>query len=361
MSDQPSLFGSLSFTTQGGSREAEQTFLVTMVHQLTELLHRRQFSAEELLANSGLDSTALDRSGRVSLATVCGLVDRARLLTGEPGLGYFLALEKRASMYGVVGLAMSSASTVRDAIEVVVAYAPILYSTALTLDLRVEGDYAFLRLDENADFGTVRDVILISMMLGIETLARALTGRQHSSRIELAIPAPSYQARFAHLVPLWRFGQPANRLVLSASALNWPVLTADPVSFNLLRGLCEVELSQLGLDRRLVERVRRSIVRESGRFRSFDEVATDMGLSSRTLARRLVAQGASFSALVDQERQERALILLRTTNLQIQSVASSLGYASASTFVRAFRSWTGKTPAAYRREARRPPKGWRAK
>jgi AraC-like DNA-binding protein len=343
-----------AMTIHNASREAACTVPATLVQQLIDLVQRWDIPAKELLADSGLGAARLDLSERIPLSVMCGLLSRARLLTNEPGLGYCLGLQQRASTYGYVGLAASNASTVREAIEFALKFAPV-FSTALSLEFRVEGDYALLQLDESVDLGSVRDVVLIHKMLGLETLAHTLTGRQEHAHAEMAMAEPPYNARFAHLVPRWSFGHAANRLVLSASVLDWPILNADPVSHQLLRELCERELSQLGLDRGLVASVRRSLVQDSGRFRSLQEVAEDLGVPRRTLTRRLVAQGASFSALLEQERRERALVLLRASDLPIESVAAKLGYASASIFVRAFRLWTGKTPAAYRREAKLAP------
>jgi AraC-like DNA-binding protein len=240
---------------------------------------------------------------------------------------------------------------VKDAIDLMIRYAPLL-STALSISLRIEGGHAVLRLDENADLGSVRDVILINLVLGLETMACSLTGRRGHAVTEIAIPEPPYNERFAHLVPRWRFGQPANIVVMDAEVLDWPILFADPVAVDLMRAFCERSLAELGFDAALVEAVRRAMARETGGFRSLGEVARRMHLSERTLARRLAERGASFSALVEREREQQALVLLRTSSLSIEAIARRLDYSGASTFVRAFRSWTGRTPAAYRRDGR---------
>jgi AraC-like DNA-binding protein len=334
-------------------RESEHTVPVTLVAQLAELLRRWHIPADELLEGSGLSRAMLeDPLGRIALVTMHGLLDRARLITGEPGLGYYLALQKRVSVYGYLGFAASSAPSVREALQLATRFAPV-FSTAISLELRVDGNEAYLRLDENLDLGGVRDIVLISLMLGLQTIAGALTGKAQEGAADIAIPEPSYQGRFAHLVPRWRFGQLANRIVLDASVLDSPIVTADPMSLKLARTLCERALDELGFDTGLVERVRRTLARGEGGFRSLEDVADEIHLSQRTLKRRLAAQGVSFSTLVERERQEQALALLRSSRFSIEEVAERLDYSNASTFVRAFRRWTGTTPAAYRR--RRPP------
>jgi AraC-like DNA-binding protein len=324
-----------------------------LVSQLVELVERWHIPGDELLAGSGLTKKALeDPLGRFQHTKMCDLLQRARLLTGEPGLGYYHGLGKRASAYGTLGFAALSSSTVRQALELAVKFAPV-YATALTLDLRVEGEITTLRLDENTDLGEARDIVLISMMLGLQTIYSALTGRPQDGSADLAIPEPPYQARFAHLVPKWRFGQPANRIVLDAATLDSPIVTADPTGLRVARSLCEHALDELGFDAGLVQRVRRLVASDEGGFRSLDEVASRVHVSERTLKRRLAAQGVSFSTLAERERREKAMVLLKSSRLSVADVAERLDYSTASTFVRAFRRWTGTTPAAYRR-TRRP-------
>jgi AraC-like DNA-binding protein len=71
-------------------------------------------------------------------------------------------------------------------------------------------------------------------------------------------------------------------------------------------------------------------------------------MSSRTLQRRLADEGVAFAALVDEVRRELALELVRDRARPLGEVAFLLGYAELSPFLRAFRRWTGKTPAAWR-------------
>jgi AraC-like DNA-binding protein len=281
------------------------------------------------------------------------LLARARFLTREPGLGYHLALHDRVSTYGHAGLAASSATTLKGAIELTIRYAA-LFSTALSLSLHIDGGQAFLVFDEEADLLGVRDIVLIHQMLRLEMLGRSLTGQRPLGRAEIAIPEPAYQGQFGHLVPHWRFGQPANRLVMDAALLEAPIVGADPGWHALACSLCEKALSELDFD--LVHRVRRLVVLDAGGFRSPDDVAKEMHLSREALVRRLARQGVSFSTLIEQERREQALALLRSSRLSVDAIARRLGYASASTFVRAFRSWTGKTPNACRREEAAGPR-----
>jgi AraC-like DNA-binding protein len=330
--------------------EKHHTVPVALALQLFELLKRWHIPERELLSDVGLRANALeDPLARLPIATMGRLLERARLLTGEPGLGYYLGLQKRVSLYGYLGFAALSAPSLRQALELAVKYAPI-FSTAISLDLKVGGEVAALRVEEQVDLGAARDIVLVSLMLGLQTIGSALTGRENRLAVDFAMPEPEYHARFAHLAPHWRFGQPSTLLHLDPALLNTPIVTADHGALALARTLCERSLDELGFDAGLADRVRRLISADAGEFRSLEHVATLVHLSPRTLKRRLAAHGVSFSNLVDRERLEKALVLLQSSRLPIEDVAEQLDYATASTFVRAFHRWTGTTPSAYRRE-----------
>jgi AraC-like DNA-binding protein len=333
------------------TREHHQhTVPVALALQLVDLVQRWQVPQRELLEGTALAGAALDDPlERIPISVMCDLLQRARLLTGEPGLGFYLGLKKRASAYGYLGFAAQSARTLREVLEIAIQYAPV-FSTALSIDLSIDGKVASLRVEEHAQFGPARDIVLISMMLGLQTVGASLTGLGGGRGLEFAMPEPDYYPRFAHVAPNSHFGQPVNRILIDAATLDHPIITADATGLQLARQLCERALDELGFDAGLLDRVRRLIPSDQGGFRSLEQVATLVHLSPRTLKRRLAAQGVSFSALLDRERREKALVLLRSSRLGIDMVAERLDYSSASTFVRAFHRWTGTTPAAYRRE-----------
>lgn len=74
-----------------------------------------------------------------------------------------------------------------------------------------------------------------------------------------------------------------------------------------------------------------------------------MHVSTRTLKRRLAVAGTTFSDLLDDLRRERALLLVDDRALTLDQIAYRLGYSDVANFTRAFRRWTGATPAALRK------------
>lgn len=77
-------------------------------------------------------------------------------------------------------------------------------------------------------------------------------------------------------------------------------------------------------------------------------IASELGISARTLQRRLSDQGHSFQGVVDMARQDLAQRLLRETDYSLAEVAFLTGFAEQSGFTRAFKRWAGQTPRSYR-------------
>jgi AraC-like DNA-binding protein len=286
------------------------------------------------------------------MASIVRLFENARDLTGEPGLGYYLALQKRVSMYGYIGFLAQSARTVGEVLALSLKYVPLV-SSALTFELQLEGSSGWLVIEEQASLGSVRDIILTSILLGLQTIRAALTGSSDRSRVEFSFPRPWYYPRFAHVAPNTTFGQPLNRLEVDRRTLELPVVTADPTALRVAQRICEQAFDELGFDKELVGSVRRALPRPEGGFRKLREVASLLHVSSRTLRRRLALEGSSHSVLLERERKLAALRLLRDSRLTLDVIAERLEYASASTFIRAFERWTGQTPSAFRRASRR--------
>ena len=83
--------------------------------------------------------------------------------------------------------------------------------------------------------------------------------------------------------------------------------------------------------------------------RNADDLAAHLGLSARTLHRQLQQEGASLQQLKDAVRRDKAMQLLLKTNKPIKQIAAEVGFANDKSFMRAFRTWTGKTVEELRR------------
>jgi AraC-like DNA-binding protein len=332
--------------------QREYTLPGSLALQLVELVKRWKISPEELLSESGLSEESLEEpEARISVELMGQLADRARTLTGEPGLGYYMGLQKRASIYGFLGFGAMSASTLQEALDFAIRFTPLI-TNALELRLEVEGDVAVLVVEEKVDLGNARDFASPSLLVGLWQIANTLTGQKLAGTADVTMPRPDYFDRFAHLMPPIRFNQPVTRILFNAEVLTLPLVMPDRAALRLARQQCERELRALGYSDKVATRVRNLLPKPSG-FSSVAEVSAALHCSPRTLKRRLAASGTSFSELLEEARRDRALLLLRSSDQSIKQIADQLGYSTLANFVRAFRRWTGQTPKTYRQ----PPFG----
>jgi AraC-like DNA-binding protein len=319
-----------------------------------EVLKPWGIPAADLLKPFGLDETRLEEPGvRVPAEVMNALIVRGRARTGEPAIGVYMGLHRRLSNYGFLGLAAMHARTLRDALELMVEFAPTV-STAMGVRLEVHERHACVRLIENIELGEVRDVVLLSMLIALMRIGHTLTGRELTGQAYVAIARPAYYERFADVLHELTFDAPDTRMVFDAQLLDLPIVAADRAALRLARAQCERALAELQEGGSFVHCVRRLIARPGG-FRTLEEIAERVHLSPRTLRRRLAADGVCFADLIDEERRKEALLLLRSSDRNLRWICEQLGYATLPNFVRAFKRWTGQTPAAYRRTLRKAP------
>jgi AraC-like DNA-binding protein len=349
------------------------TVLAAYARLIVELVAHWSVSPEQLLGPCGLAKADLaDPLARLPLETMLRLIERARALTGEPGLGWYMGLQSRISMYGYLGFGMLSAATIRDAIELLVRFNPLL-GTVLTFRLEVDddADKAAIVIEENTDLGSSRDFVLTGFAVALWQLGSRLSGSTPTSSVSLMIPQPHYFRRitriglpprfvpgrceldaFIPLGPPIRFDQPSNRYTFDRAKLQTTLVMADEAANKLARAHCEQWLGAFAEN--LVERVRRAISTDDG-FRTLAEVARELHVSIRTLKRRLAELGLTFSTLSVEARRDKALLLLRASKLSNDEIADRLGYSTTANFSRAFQGWTRMSPSAYRRQSSSRP------
>lgn len=106
-------------------------------------------------------------------------------------------------------------------------------------------------------------------------------------------------------------------------------------------------------DHELTRRVRRAVAASLAKGQpTIARAAEAADISARTLQRRLLDLGLTYSRLLDEVRLETACRLLERSETNLAEIAAALGYADPANFTRAFQRWTGQTPSAFRRRVR---------
>lgn len=149
------------------------------------------------------------------------------------------------------------------------------------------------------------------------------------------------------------FGSDADEIVFSENVAELPVVTGDPYLNSLLIKFCEEALSEhAAAHSSLRHDLENAIARLLPHGKAHvDNVAAELGMSRRTLGRRLAAEGLTFAGVLAELRVDLAKSQLREGTLTISQIAWLLGYREVSGFTHAFKRWTGKTPREIRAAA----------
>ena len=144
------------------------------------------------------------------------------------------------------------------------------------------------------------------------------------------------------------FGATADEFALNANAGELPLIHADPYLNNLLLKYCEAALTdRRGNVSQLRTRVENAISSLLPHGRGWD-VARSLGMSDRTLARKLSDEGLNFTEVLQQLRRDLAVRYLDDPKLHVSKIAWLLGFNEVSAFTHALKRWTGKTPSQMR-------------
>lgn len=319
--------------------------LAAYAAHLVEVSSRFGVEADELLGPLGLDvGSLLEPSTRLDAPQITALIERARTLTGEPGLGVYLGLAMRASWHGYLGFAVLTAKDVGDALRMGEKYVATR-TNALAFKLIIEDGKASVTVEERIDFGSARDVVLLAVLLGFASIGQALSGRELDGHVEIALEKPDWFDRLdIPRLERIRWNRPVHRLVFDAALLSTPFQLADPAAQKLAADQCERELAALDVSTRFSARVRERVLSDTGVV-EVDAVAKALAVSPRTLKRRLASEGTSYTELLEAERRARAEHLLKNTARSVKEIAAALGYADTAAFSHAYTRWTGKSPS----------------
>lgn len=277
-------------------------------------------------------------------------------LSGDPDFGIHMAewvCRNPEEHFDVLAYAVRSCSTLGEHYGRMVRYVRLIHEgTFLTLEYETH----VARLVHGLRDGSVAARHPTECMLGLAVLQgrRAVGDELVPKEVRFAHSPPASIAELQRVfqAPVL-FDCARNEVVFEATDLDKPQRHAEPRLQEVLERQLEGLMAQLPPDHSLVSRVKGHLVDHllDGEP-AVGTVAAKMRLSSRTLQRRLTDEGTSFAKLLADVRCEEARRHLQKSQTSINEVAFLLGFLEVSAFHRAFKRWTGQTPAEYRRSFR---------
>lgn len=328
---------------------SEGCIRIAPVIPIPDLLSERGIDPAAVFATVGLGLDALaDPDNPVPFTAVGRLIDRCTELTGCRHFGLLLGERGGPGTLGLVGLLMQHSADVEAALRNAILYLH-LHDRGAVVTLRARDGVASVGYALYGPPVGSSDQIADAALAITCNVLRALCGADWAaSEVLLAHRRPAdsrpYQRFFRAPV---RFDAAENAVRFPAKWLRHPLPDTSPDLRAMVHGQLAWLDARYGTD--FPAKVRRMVrtLLVSGEC-SADHVAGLFAMQRRTLSRRLQAEGATFEGILDEIRSQAAREFLRHTEMSIAQISSVVGYADVSAFTRAFRRWTGATPAQWR-------------
>lgn len=306
-----------------------------------------------------LDSLEAESSWdeRVQVVVSQELLRGAIALTGDEDLGLRAARATEVGDFEIIEYLTASAPTWRAALQTLLRYGKVTDGAA-DYQLLVSGGRARVSLGSTVPLSRAG----VDFQLGsfYATVTRWLSPSPPGMRVHLPYPAVDHASEHARTFAgaELEFGSDFSGFSLDVAMLDTPMRTADAQLHGVLLHHADRLLAESETEQDWVARVRADLLGHMAQGRpSADGTAQRLGLSRRTLVRRLAESGTSFSVLLNDLRQQAAKRYLGESNQSVEDIAFVLGFSEAAPFVRAFKRWTGMAPIEYRRRSRTPSEG----
>ena len=303
------------------------------------------------LESAGLAPGALDDpEGRVPFAALCRALEAGAARTSCAHIGLLAGKMWRLADLGLVGELAANCSTVRDALEALTVHQHLNSGGGLEFMLErggiVDAGHAIYHLGLTQANQYYDAVLAVTF-----NFLRELAGPAWlPAEIFVSHGRPRDMAPYRRMLKVQpRFDAEFSAIRFDARWLKQPVAQSDPVRRQ--SALARLEAAGRGDFRDQVMRAVRTVLLHGKH--SGDDVAQMLLIHRRTLNRRLKAQGTTFQRELDQVRFGVACHLLGQSDIPLDDVAATLGYAGVSPFMRTFRRWAGTTPGQWRRAAAR--------
>jgi AraC-like DNA-binding protein len=324
-----------------------------VVRGLLHTVEQSGVSQLRLLRAANLDPLQLDSAeARLPRWVVYRLCELAMELTGDPALGLHWGERLDTSAFPPISHLISHTATLRQAFEALARFQPLL-SDQLGFELIERDGKVIVQCHNMPDESLPTQRFVAEMIvIGMFRLVRFFNPLAQLDRVSFAYAAPSYQGDYARVFErAARFDQPFTGIVFDSALMNTASPYKDADLHDALRSIVERRVLRLIERAPYAQRVSDFLVQQSSPQQcAMATVASALGLSVRSLRRRLADEDKAYGTVVNEACAivAKRLLVERPT---IQEAAFEMGFAGTTAFYRAFKRWTGTTPSAFRKQA----------
>ena len=324
-----------------------KTVSLLWVKGLLQAASLQGFTETEVLNQANIATEKLSE-GRLSLTETLSIWRAVEELTADSLFGFHMGLSLKPTQFQLIAFTMLSSPTLGEAIEKILKYQRLISDG---------GDFTLVASDNNeisliykptAENFSYHQIDAVMAM--VVSFARWLLDRNIVPQAILFSHGEQgglveYQDFYACDI---EFNQKHNSIVFPAALLKEPLPGYDPQLASMHENMADNQLQSLS-NPSIVIRLQQLLATSTEAI-SRDRLAEQMGMSGRSLQRKLQEQGSSFQQVYDDYRHQKAVDLLQDNNLSLLDISLQLGFSESSTFYRAFKRWQGITPGEYRQQ-----------
>lgn len=292
-----------------------------------------------------------DINGRVPIEQIFALYNEGEKQTGVQNIGLRMAGRHHPIKNSIILHLFMSSATVGEALQYGVRYQQLI-TDAMEHELVTVGDQVrFSILPKDPSLTPPRHMVEAGFG-SLTSFAKGALGERFTGfQVHFQHPEPEdiseHLALFgAHI----QFGMARNEILMDKELLDHPMAGADAGLKTILTQQAEWMLKKLPQGGAFLNQFRGVLTESLPRGRhTIEQISQKLSMSVRTLQRRLSEEQTTFQAQLDQVRFHLAKNYLEDSQTSLFEVAYLLGFTEQSTFNRAFKRWTSKTPGEYRR------------
>lgn len=328
---------------------------IPAVQQYLRYAESQKLDTSKAITQAEIDPLVLDNAnGRIPGEQFQRLIKALLEASHDPLLGLNSSLHVQPGSYSVLGYITMSCASIGDAIERIPTYERLVGDMGVT---HIEKNKKSIFLNWRCAYTDeyVRQHMIDNVLASWTNFARWLANQDASpecillerEKPETAAEVKQYETFFQCPV---KFSQSKSGVELAKDLLRTPLRQPDLLLLKTLESHASQQISELENDLGSFSlKVAHAIKKQLNMGQARKElIADEFGLSTRTLQRKLVAEGTSYQALADEIRLDMAKQFLNDSKLAIQDIAYNLGFSDSGSFHRRFKQWTGLTPGEFR-------------
>ncbi|MBQ4831095.1 AraC family transcriptional regulator ligand-binding domain-containing protein [Alteromonas sp. MMG017] len=277
------------------------------------------------------------------------LVTNALAVTANENLGWEFGEQIQLTTLGSLGYAALSCATLGGFLNVIARFLH-LRTLLFKINVEVNEAEAYLTFEDILPLSDTRYFLLSAAVNGaVQVIRLCFSEPLAIKRIEMACSEPDH---WSHVIAGGKypvvFESKRTRVVIDSVFLSYSLATADPITQKEMYALC-IKQDALHLNQKdLIARTRDFIHTHPRLSPSLDDASAHFFMSSRTYRRELNRCDTSYQKVLDEERAKTAKKFLAQGYTSVSVIADKLGFNDPSNFSKAFKKWTGISPAQWR-------------